>query len=1054
MKQQLLIPVSEGAEGKTKSSKTINKTKKTSNAKIVNAAKSGNDALPWAAVNMTKNVMMSNAEQLAGLVSLEVVDGSFYGKMYSGGTVRADEVAAQNKKLKSASEIIAENANTSKKAKVAAATAALLAQTGKKKKGKTSEVPSMPIIPASQKSKGSSKADKTASVPVAKSNTTQKSNVTNSPKISKNGLPIFEFNEADLDADAFDEEDEDMENMESIMDGEEDMEDMLGGAFGEEDEDMLDEDDLVGIPMGDDEDSYGEIITEEDEDEFNFGENSMDFATFDEDDFNEDDEDVEVSWPPFVADDDEKVESDGEDETARMTLPPKATIKPTSKPTKATIQVIEEDDDLGFDEDDEDDETMEFDEISDEALNMDHLKNYTPVIDTPTPAQVAAEALASAEVEAKAQSTAADAMFDIDADFFVLNPQFSAWQSFSLHPLILRGIKSLGFISPTPIQREVMAPAIRHYKDVVGASQTGSGKTLSFALPIINSIIHQRFLRGEGHKYTEPNTKDLVGDVSSERGQKGKNRPQAHNRAITEHRLVKFDDKLTALILTPTRELAVQIVSHINAVSVFAHVRAVAVVGGLAHEKQERLLSYNPPIVVATPGRLWELIVKGTPLFSNMGSLRFFVLDEADRMVANGHFPELDQIIAYVQSFRDQETLAPTVRIDRDEILEGDADLHDVSDFENGFNPSAGGVSWEEGNAKKQVKSKVPKMQIFLFSATLTLQDEGRGRTKKGGQKKGDDSNAGKPGRKMLAELAHRLPFNGKPHVVDYSSQMLVSTNLRQSVMECLDEDRDVYLYSQLFSLQGRAVVFANAISVVKKITDILRELQIDAFPLHAQMQQNQRLGIMDKFRKRQRAVIVCTDVAARGLDIPEVELVIQYHVPFTPETYIHRAGRTARAGASGRNVLIVGAKEQPDYKRLIHVLGASGLEMELIRPNTRYIMELRQRLRLAEQIVQLSQTKTHDKMDRKWLVQNAEAVGLLIDDDDADDEYALAVRGAKGAKGSLGKKELAVKRKNEDEDGFHNRIFQDKRVRVDIGNKRGELAMLLKRTIHVKASM
>eukprot|EP00232_Nephroselmis_pyriformis_P027219 CAMPEP_0182852292 /NCGR_PEP_ID=MMETSP0034_2-20130328/86_1 /TAXON_ID=156128 /ORGANISM="Nephroselmis pyriformis, Strain CCMP717" /LENGTH=458 /DNA_ID=CAMNT_0024982993 /DNA_START=42 /DNA_END=1414 /DNA_ORIENTATION=+ len=176
------------------------------------------------------------------------------------------------------------------------------------------------------------------------------------------------------------------------------------------------------------------------------------------------------------------------------------------------------------------------------------------------------------------------------------------WENCGLHPDVERVLAKLNFIEPTPIQRECLPAAIEHKRDIIGAAETGSGKTLAFGLPILQALYLER-LAG----------KEVVG--------------------------------LRALVVCPTRELAMQVSNMLAAVGKELEVRVVPIVGGISQQKQQRLLSKMPPVVVATPGRLWDLLSGGEEHLADLSRLSFFVLDEADRMVERGHFQEVSQLI-------------------------------------------------------------------------------------------------------------------------------------------------------------------------------------------------------------------------------------------------------------------------------------------------------------------------------------------------------------------------------------------------------------------------
>lgn len=184
----------------------------------------------------------------------------------------------------------------------------------------------------------------------------------------------------------------------------------------------------------------------------------------------------------------------------------------------------------------------------------------------------------------------------------------AAWANFGLEAQLLAAVVAQGFTEPTPIQRECLPAAIRDRRDVIGAAQTGSGKTLAFGLPILQALLAERAGGDE----------QAGGRVSDRQGRGG--------------------GPLRALVVAPTRELAMQVCTHLEALGRPCGVWVVPIVGGLAPAKQARLLGRRPPVVVATPGRLWELMREGMPHLTDARALSFLVLDEADRMVQAGHF--------------------------------------------------------------------------------------------------------------------------------------------------------------------------------------------------------------------------------------------------------------------------------------------------------------------------------------------------------------------------------------------------------------------------------
>ncbi|KAJ2817161.1 ATP-dependent RNA helicase, partial [Coemansia furcata] len=184
----------------------------------------------------------------------------------------------------------------------------------------------------------------------------------------------------------------------------------------------------------------------------------------------------------------------------------------------------------------------------------------------------------------------------------------SAWEVYGVHSDLLRALKHLGFSSPTEIQSKTLPQALSG-RDIIGAAETGSGKTLAFGIPMLQHISKRR------EKWTAP----------------------------------------TGLILTPTRELAIQVKDHLKAMSRFVRARVVAIVGGMSLPKQERLLNSQPDIIVATPGRLWDMVSTNDAYLNHLRSIKFLAIDEADRMLEPGHFKELKFIFKAVN----ETTLQP-----------------------------------------------------------------------------------------------------------------------------------------------------------------------------------------------------------------------------------------------------------------------------------------------------------------------------------------------------------------------------------------------------------
>ena len=491
----------------------------------------------------------------------------------------------------------------------------------------------------------------------------------------------------------------------------------------------------------------------------------------------------------------------------------------------------------------------------------------------------------------------------------------AGWAGLGLHPSVLAGLARLGFSAPTRIQGEVL-PVAAAGRDVIGAARTGSGKTLAFGLPILDYCC----------------------------------------------RRAADDFALAALVLCPTRELALQVASHLAAAGRPAGVRCAALVGGLAAAKQQRLLSRRPAIVVATPGRLWELAQAGEPHLAALHALRFLVLDEADRMVEKGHFAELEAILDAV------EGRAPAAA--------GPADV-----------PVA-----DAGGATSQALR-----QTFVFSATLTIDGALRKRLSLRG---GAAAVKGKPRRaapSAVGALLERVPFARKPRIIDccgaapaHASASAhapagLASALEEAAMEGSDEGRDAALVYLLSSFSGRSLVFCNAISTVRRVAAILATLRIPCAAIHASQQQRQRLKALDRFAAaggEQRLALVATDVAARGLDIPGVRTVIHYQVAPSADVYVHRSGRTARAMQAGLAVTLVTPGERSRYAALCRSMGRpDGLPS--FPADAALLAAAARRALLAVKLDALVHAREKRAGDVAWARRHAAECDIALSDDD-----------------------------------------------------------------------
>jgi ATP-dependent RNA helicase RhlE len=332
---------------------------------------------------------------------------------------------------------------------------------------------------------------------------------------------------------------------------------------------------------------------------------------------------------------------------------------------------------------------------------------------------------------------------------------------------IRKALEAEGYVDPTPIQ-ERSIPVILHGKDLLGCAQTGTGKTAAFAVPILQ-MLHQ--VNGTGQK----------------------------------HRPIR------ALIVTPTRELAIQIGESFDAYGRFTHLSNAVIFGGVPQNPQTTALRRGVDILIATPGRLLDLIGQG---YIDLRELQIFVLDEADRMLDMGFIHDVRKIIAVIPS----------------------------------------------------------KRQSLFFSATMP------------------------PEIVALAGTIVREPVEVSVAPVTATADLI-----SQYVYFVEKGDKNALL---LHVLQDRSIVSALVFTRTKygadKVARMLVKSGIKAEAIHGNKSQNARQRALSNFKDRQIRVLVASDIASRGIDIEEISCVINFEIPNIPETYIHRIGRTGRAGSNG----------------------------------------------------------------------------------------------------------------------------------------------------------
>ncbi|CAF0783729.1 unnamed protein product [Adineta steineri] len=476
---------------------------------------------------------------------------------------------------------------------------------------------------------------------------------------------------------------------------------------------------------------------------------------------------------------------------------------------------------------------------------------------------------------------------EITPDTDVTESAKKNWADLHVSENIIRSLVEQKFYEPTPIQRLTLPAAIHDNLDIIGAAETGSGKTLAFAIPILTHMI-----------------------------------------TLLEKNEISYG-QFTTLILTPTRELAVQIKSHIQIACRYTKFKTAVVVGGMSTQKQERQLSQKPDIVVATPGRFFELLEENNQHIVDMSNLRFLAVDETDRMIEKGHFEELEKILKLIN------------------------------------------------NDNNQIRQK------FVFSATLMLQPTTNNNENKKQKKKKKEDNQDK-----LATLISAVGMNAKPKIIDLTKKFGTAETLTEACVNCSLEDKDLYLYYFLILYPGRTLIFTNSIDCIKRLQSILTLLKRNPLPLHAQMEQKQRLTNLERFSNSTNGVLVATDVAARGLDIPNINHIIHYQVPRTTELYIHRSGRTARAERQGLSVMFICPEELFLYRKIIKTLNRDE-DLQTFPVDVTYLSNLKRRVRLASEISKLHHQVAKVANENNWYHKAAKELDIELDDNIRDVEKA-----------------------------------------------------------------
>ena len=362
------------------------------------------------------------------------------------------------------------------------------------------------------------------------------------------------------------------------------------------------------------------------------------------------------------------------------------------------------------------------------------------------------------------------------------------FKDLNVHPLILKAIEEQGYTNPTPIQEQSI-PVLLDGKDLLGCAQTGTGKTAAFSIPILNQMYQAR--------------------------------PEKGRR------------KIRTLVITPTRELAIQVYDNIRTYSKHLNFNSAVIFGGVKQGSQVSTLKQGVDILIATPGRLLDLISQG---FISLKHIEHFVLDEADQMLDMGF-------------------------------------IHDI----------------------KKILDKLPKQrQSLFFSATMAppIVDLSK---------------------KILGQNVARVTIEPEKTTSEKVDQCLYFVAKEHKV--------GLLLHLMKENPVDRVLVFTRTKYGADKVVRKLNKADIKAAAIHGNKTQNARQKALKEFKSKELSILVATDIAARGIDIAELELVINFDLPNVPESYVHRIGRTGRASATGDAISFCDLEERAylkDIQKLI----------------------------------------------------------------------------------------------------------------------------------------
>ncbi|KAG7277887.1 hypothetical protein CRUP_036287 [Coryphaenoides rupestris] len=563
------------------------------------------------------------------------------------------------------------------------------------------------------------------------------------------------------------------------------------------------------------------------------------------------------------------------------------------------------------------------------------------------------------------------------------NTDVSAWKDLFVPEPVLKALSYLGFSSPTPIQALALPSAIRDRMDIVGAAETGSGKTLSFAIPMIHTILEWKKGSAEQDGADEANS-DLETESPDVLHAKAVGvaesvTEQEPNTEATEEEKEEEDDDDDEDLAgqdeddvpdDPAEDESESDVENDNrkmgCVKVIHNVEFDFEITAEAEDKNTSGGQYQPLLgLVLTPTRELAVQVKhhidAVAQFTDIktaiivGGMSQAETGPDAEAPAGNHHCDSGTSVGVDEGGTPTSAQAQTTKADRMVERGHFAELEGMLEM----------LSTTYFN---------PKRQMFVFSATLTMAPTVPLRLMQ--KRKRLDT------RSKLEILMQKVGIKSKPKVIDLTRKEATVETLTETQIRCVKDDKDFFLYYFLLQYPGRTMVFANSIDCIKRLNCLLVILDCTPLPLHANMHQKQRLKNLERFAERESCVLLTTDVAARGLDIPNVQHVIHYQVPRTSETYVHRSGRTARATKEGLSLLLVSPDDMLNFKKIYRSLGKDEEEVPMFPIQTKCMDAIKERVKLARQIEKIEFHNSKEKSHNSWFIQAAEALEVDLDDD------------------------------------------------------------------------